>query len=262
MSSLTSPKAVANFSGPPCVVQFLPGVVYPSEGTVRREAGRQHMRAVLIYWLARNGWSHPNLERLATWALNEPGALHTSQISHIRNGKMRMVGSKPLDALGAINLCVWAYQNDRQLLRRMGAAPVTAQIEELIERAEPLLNPHTGQPLDQGALMMLYQGYLRLPQVVGGTEDNADLEKASLALGRFLAQQIQASGRDFITAKEVIEGVTPEPAMARKLIAVAAGLDTYDPEELRRDMVEVCAAVEALSGQPWTPARLLEELTR
>ena len=40
----------------------------------------------MIYWLAQNEWSHPIFEYLAAWALNEEGALHTSQVSHIQNG--------------------------------------------------------------------------------------------------------------------------------------------------------------------------------
>ena len=99
------------------------------------------MSAVMIYWLAQNGWSHPAVETLAVWALNEEGVVHTSQISHIRNGKMRMMGVKTLDAFGAINLAVWAFQNDRALLEKMGAAVVTSRIEDLIREAICIKDP-------------------------------------------------------------------------------------------------------------------------
>ena len=50
----------------------------------RRDFGKQHTSAVLVYWLSRNDWSHPNLELLANWALDEEGALHnkTKRIMH------------------------------------------------------------------------------------------------------------------------------------------------------------------------------------
>ena len=90
------------------------------------------MSAALIHWLDQNRWSHPNLQDLACWALDEEGALHTSQVSHIRNGKMRMIGVKTMDALGAINLAVWAYRENPSLLKRLGIHSVPERIEEKI----------------------------------------------------------------------------------------------------------------------------------
>ena len=87
----------------------------------RREAGRVHMSATMIHWLARNDWSHPTFVALANWAMNEDAVMHTSQASHIRNGKTRMIGLKSLDAFGTINLAVWAYHNNKKLLKK--AAP-------------------------------------------------------------------------------------------------------------------------------------------
>lgn len=243
------------------LVQFAEDRTYSDDSRTRRELGRQHMSAAMIYWLSRNGWSHPNLEVLASWALNEPGVLHTSQVSHIRNGKMRMMGVKTLDAFGAINIAVWAYQQSREAFDRLHCATVTAQIQQLIEHAEVLLNPYTGEPIDQGDWMMLYLGYLQLQGVVGGPQGDADLVKASAAIGRFVASCIASSGHDFIEAKELFELAFPERERAHKLVAVAAGLDAYDPEELRCDVVDICRALSHL-GDTWTPQRLLERLSR
>ena len=57
--------------------------------------------------------SHPEMaaRRLGR---NEAGNLHTSQISHLRNQKMRMLGVKSLDALGRINTSAYAFRNDRR----------------------------------------------------------------------------------------------------------------------------------------------------
>ncbi len=112
------------------------------DNVLRRELGRQHMSSVMIYWLDRNNWSHPDFTLLAAWALNEEGALHDSQVSHIRNGKMRMMGVKSLDAFGAINQAVWAYNQDREAFRQMGCATVTEKVERLItEQLESVFTP-------------------------------------------------------------------------------------------------------------------------
>lgn len=231
----------------------------PKENSERRELGRQHTSAAMIFWLARNQWSHPNLEDLAAWALNEEGAIHTSQISHIRNGKMRMMGVKTLDAFGAINLAVWAYHHDREALKTLGVATITDKIQGLIEFAEPIMNPNTDEPLDAGGWMNLYLGYLRIPGVVGGAKGDIDFEKAVNGLGRYVSRVISQSGKDFIEARPVLER-SMGPDDAQKLIAVAAGLGTYSSTELAATMAKICEALERLDGQRRTPEGMVADL--
>jgi len=242
------------------LVQLRPDSSYPPDGGIRRERGKAHMSATMIYWLARNGWSHPNLELLATWALNEPGVLHTSQVSHIRNAKMRMVGLKTLDSFGSINIAIWAYQNSRSAFDKLATGTVTAQIENLIKNAEVLINPATGEPLDQGGWMLLYLGYLRLDDVVGGAQGDEALAVASLGIGRLVSEQIARSGVGFVEARKLFGESFECEGGAYKLVAVAAGLDHYEPESLRRDIPEICSALRSIGGT-WTPKSLVEELS-
>ena len=93
-------------------------------GAERREAGRLHFGEALLFLLRHV--SHPQLSELADWACNEPGNLHTSQISHMRNNKVRMLGTKAVDALGRINQAAWVH-------RHTGLTGCPAASERLIQ---------------------------------------------------------------------------------------------------------------------------------
>ena len=232
-----------------------------ADNAERREDGRQHMSAVMIHWIAQNRWSHPILEELATWALQEEGALHTSQISHIRNGRMRMLGVKTVDALGAINLALWAYQQgDRPLLKVLGTAPLSPRIEELLVDAVPLIDPRSEAPLSQGGFMELYLGYVHIPGVIGGGSSATDLASLAEKLGPYLEAVIRASGVDFIEARQAFAKALGDEAKAKKLVAAAAGLDTLSAEELSTQVQAICAGLERIDGKARTPEELAQEL--
>ena len=213
----------------------------------RRDFGKQHTSAVLVYWLSRNDWSHPNLELLANWALDEEGALHTSQISHIRNGRMRMLGVKTIDALGAINLATWAYHHDKALLKELGTGQLTAKIEELLLDAEAVIDPRTNEPLTQGGWMELYLGYIKVPGVVGGASNTQDFAKAAAQLGTYIEKVIRDSGKDFGSAKSVF-AKTLNQTKATRMIAAAAHLEEFTADEVTGEINNICEALEALDG--------------
>ena len=229
------------------------------DNAARREFGKQHMSACVIYLLAQNQWSHPILEELAEFALGEPGALHTSQVSHIRNGRMRMLGVKTVDALGAINVATWAYHNDRDLLKNMGTGQLTARIEELLKDAKPILDPETNMPIDAGGWINLYLGYIQIPGVVGGAGSGSTAEAAS-QIGSFIEKTIKASGKDFMEAKALFASATDD-AKARKMIAAAASIDSYSADELTADINGICAALKALDGKDREPQAVVAALT-
>lgn len=132
----------------------------------RRELGKAHFALALRQWMKRNSWSNLNLQRLAEWALDEQPVLHTSQISHLINNKTVHLGVKPCDALGQINLVIWAKQQNREdLVKILGPAPVSPGIQELIQDAEPMINPYLDLPLDQKGWLDVFLGNIKLPGV-------------------------------------------------------------------------------------------------
>lgn len=230
------------------------------DNAARRESGKQHMSAVVIYLLAQNQWSHPILEKLANWALGEEGALHASQVSHIRNGRMRMLGVKTIDALGAINVGTWAYHNDKKLLKEMGTAQLTADIEELLKDAKPILDPVTDQPLDAGGWMNLYLGYIQINGVVGGA-GSVSTEAAAKAIGQYIEKTVKDSGKDFMEAKALFSDAIDDADKARKMIAVAASIDSYTADELTADIENICKALTAIDGKKRDPEAVVAALS-
>lgn len=230
------------------------------ENEQRREMGRRHMSATMIFWLAQCGWSHPAFEAMAAWALDEDGALHTSQVSHIRNGRMRMLGMKSLDAFGAVNLAVWAYHHDKPLLKDLGCGVIDAKIEGYLQDAIAILDPETKMPLDVGGWMNLYLGYIQIPEVVGGAQGDESFEGIASSFGNYIAKSIAGSGKTPIEAKEIFFKSFDDEARATKLVMVGSGLDTYNTTELQRDFPAICAALSKLDGRARSPHDLIVEL--
>ena len=256
------PEVLAPETAEATASQVLPALVrkgISKDNAERREAGRVHMSATMIHWLARNDWSHPTLVNLACWAMNEDAVMHTSQASHIRNGKTRMIGLKSLDAFGTINLAVWAYHNNKRLLKKLGVGQITAEIEAHIRDAEWIENPITGLPLDQGGWMCLYLGYIKIPNVVGGPKGDEQFALATARLGTYVQNAIAQSGKDFPAATSVFcEQLGVE--RGSRLIQVALGLQPYEATELQRDLREICDALSRLDGKKRTPETVIQQL--
>lgn len=129
----TAAKGATTAKGWP--TSFPDGSLLQLPGEARREQGRSHFTDALVQLLRHV--SHPQLSELADWACNEAGNLHTSQISHLRNSKMRMLGIKCVDALGRINQAAWAYHHQPALMSQLGTAPLTPRLESILKGYAP-----------------------------------------------------------------------------------------------------------------------------
>ena len=239
------------------------------DNELRRDKGKHHISSLMIWWFAKNEWSHPIFSELADWALNENGSVHPSQLSHIRNKKMRMMGLKVIDAFGAVNIAIYAYQQDKaqgrtgsdRLVSRLGTATITAQVESWIENATCIINPITGEPLDQGGFVMAYMGFIKIPGVINGAvQNNQDLEGLAKQVGKLLQQVITESGKTIWECGEIASSIYHDEVRARKFVAVATGLDSYTSIEIQRDITEICLLVSAITDTEVSPDRLVEKL--
>lgn len=238
-----------------------PAPSQPQTNEQRRQRGRSHTSAVLVYWLSRNGWSHPNFELLAKWALNEEGALHPSQLSHLRNAKTKLMGVKCLDSLGAVNLAIWAKKNnEKELLKILGTGTASAQIEDLIRDAEVLMNPNTGLPVDQADFMSIYLGYLVLPEVVNGPEGDPGFQEVVDHFGQYISSVLEAKGITIGEANAHLAKATGNPQLAETLMLAACGLKPIDANQLTQQFQAICQALTTLDGKKRDPMSVVTEI--
>lgn len=230
-----------------------------STGDQRRDAGRGHFTAVLSFML--KDVSHPEMALLADWATNEPGCLHTSQLSHLRNQRMRMLGVKSLDALGRINISAHAFKTDRKgAFRSLDTASTTTRIEEILDRFDPVLNPETGEPLDAGGLMMVYLGYLELPELVPAEAiEDAALAAAAKRLGGWVEDLLEEKGLKFRDGLALIKAKWPGSNDGRdQFCQVVAGMADYTTEQLRTDLDNIAATITDLIDEDISGEELVE----
>lgn len=231
-----------------------------STGEGRRESGRTHFTKLLSYQL--KDISHPEMSGLADWALNEPGCLHTSQLSHLRNAKMRMLGVKSLDALGRINQAAHLFKTgDRKGLKALNTAQTTAKIEETLSRYEPVLHPETGAAMDAGDLMMVYLGYIELDLFKG--EDTAkDWAKCAGNLGEWIEDLLEERGVRTREALAMIKNAWQGSDAGRdRFCLVVAGVETIDEKDLPELWSDITTALHPVLDEDISADDLFESVT-
>ncbi len=232
-----------------------------STGDSRREAGRSHFTNLLGFMLSNV--SHPEMAALADWACNEAGNLHTSQISHLRNQKMRMLGVKSLDALGRINTSAYAFKTDRKgAFRQLDTATTSPKIEEVLERFEPIVHPDTDKPLDSGDLMMVYLGYLQLPELVPAAAVNdAAISSAAKNIGPWVESLLEERGLKFRDGLQLLKDKWTGSDSGRDLFcSVVAGMADYKIDQLRNDLDHIAACIAGLLDEDMTSEELVEAI--
>lgn len=255
-----------------CIPQYGDGYEACASNEIRRESGRNHVSSLMIWWFAKNEWSHPIFSELADWALNETGSVHPSQLSHIRNRKMRMMGLKVIEAFGAVNLAVFAYQDDKRtgakgsesLLNRLGVRTVTQQIESWIEHATVIVNPVTKEPVWQADFMGIYLGYIKIAGVLNGHTDHdpKKMDQIASEIGSYLAEAIRNSPCDIWSASIIAQKIFGDDSRSKKFVGVATGLDTYLGLELQRDITEIAMIISEITNNDVTPDQLLATVIR
>jgi hypothetical protein len=226
----------------------------------RREAGHRHFSEVMEALLRRI--SHPQLSELASWACNDSGTLHTSQISQMRNNKTRILGTKAIDALGRINQAAWVARHQPQWLQALGCGPITPRIQLLLGAYEPLVDPLSLEPLGSGALLEIFLGLRRLPIIVPRTLRPAEAKRLAEHLGDWLEEQIRARELSFREAcRRLQEAWSGEQAGAKRLVRVLAGLENYSAKQLADDWERIAVAIQSLLGLEPDVWALADELS-
>jgi hypothetical protein len=216
----------------------------------RRQAGQEHFTEVFLAML--QSVSHPQLSALADWACNDSGTLHTSQISLMRNNKLRMLGTKAVDVLGRVNQMAWAAIHHPELLPRLGCAPLSPQIEKILSAYKPLVDPVSNEPLGSGAFLEIYLGLRRLPIQWPRSLEAKEAERLVERLVDWLEGELQTRNWSLREAGQRLqEAWGGEASGARRLVRVLAGLESYTAKQLIDGWEEIAAAVlQMLDHEP------------
>ena len=204
-----------------------------------------------MYWLSRNDWSS-NVELLAKWALNEESALHPSQLSHLRNGKTRLMGVKCWDALGRQPGGLGIPEQQKRSAGHP-AGPLSPQVESLVKHAEVLMNPNTGLPMDQSDWMSVCLGYMVLPDVVMAPKVTRTFRVDRF--GQYISNVLEAEGIGIGDATGMLAKATNNPQLAETLMLAAVGLKPLEANQLTTQFQAICRAPTVPDRKSATPCR-------
>jgi len=260
---------------PPPPPPIVPDSLSPGRQLASRRhlMGRQHLSAVLNFWLARSGLSHEQIGSIADWAMSEKGWLSSPQLSHLRNGSVVKPSHRNLDALGGANEAIWLWQRrgEQVCLRRYGPHSAYRIEDQLLNNAIWLHHPeHTDEALNYADFCDLQAGYLVLPYLGEVNLSPSEARALSQALADLfdrLAQERLSQGQTMREALDAVLAAYPSSASRDRrehLRSVILGSADYTKAELEKEMFFLAETVRTLRGLQegdYGPAELHAELS-
>jgi hypothetical protein len=228
----------------------------------RLAAGREVFARAITLLLTRNGMSHAVMAQASSWA-NPDGRnwLSTSQISYYRTQHNKILGPKPADALGQLNLALAMLAGDEseaaRALEHLGKPP--RSIAMLLEEPFYLRHPATMEPCNAGDLFMIWIGRLRPYELQ--QNQNPDAITFSADVSRMCQEWILSQG---LTLREGMEQLlrsypSKDAERLERLRAVVAGLATWDEAQVGQEIEALAAMVgKAIHGERFTARELME----
>lgn len=260
---------------PPPATPTVPDSLPPGRqlSSRRHLLGRQHLSAVLNFWLARSGLSHDQIGSIANWAMSEKGWLSSPQLSHLRNGSVVKPSHRNLDAIGGANEAIWLWQKrgPEVCMRRYGPHSAYRIEDAWLTDAIWLHHPvHTDEALCYADFCDLQAGYLMLPylgEVNLSPSETKALNQALADLFDRLAQERLGEGQSLRQALDTVLAAYPSTASRDRrehLRNVILGTADYTKAELEKELFMLAETVRTLRGLPegdYGPAELHAELS-
>jgi hypothetical protein len=260
---------------PPPPTATVPDSLPPGRQLASRRhlMGRQHLSAVLNFWLGRAGLSHEQLGSIADWAMSEKGWLSSPQLSHLRNGSVVKPSHKNLDSLGGANEAIWLWQRrgPEVCMRRYGPHSAYRIQDEWLSDAIWLHHPdHQDEALNYADFCDLQAGYLVLPYLGEVNLSPSEAKALSQALAELfdrLAQERMTEGQTMRQALDTVLAGYPSSASRDRrehLRDVILGTADYSRPELEKELFFLAETVRTLRGLPegeYGPAELHAELS-
>ena len=275
MKDTTSLRQALDLPELPPPPQTVPDSLPPGRQRASRRhvQGRQHLSAVLNFWLSRSGLSHEQLGSIADWAMSEKGWLSSPQISHLRNGSVVKPSHKSLDALGGANEAIWRWQNNglQECQKHYGPHSAYRIQDEWLSDAIWLHHPeNTNKAINYADFCCLQAGYLVLPYLGEVNLSPSEAKPLSQALADLfdrLAQERLAEGQSMRHALDAVLAAYPSTASRDRrehLRSVIMGSADYSRPELEKELsclAETVRALRGLSEGEYGPAELHAELS-
>lgn len=223
--------------------------------TERHIEGRDHTAVVLNWWIRRCGFTHTQLTALAAWVCGDSTWLQGSQLSHLRNGRMRTPQLKLLEGISAVNEAIASWQQDGQSIcvQKWGPLPSQAPSASELDQAIYLWHPEKGAetPLIFHDFCDLFAGRLRLTYV----------DEASVSPGqsRVISERIGEELDRWLLSKGGIRAGMPsllshypvaEAGRTAKLQQVIMGSDFYSSAELDDEAYALSELFSHIWGTP------------
>ncbi len=204
---------------------------------LRRKQGQEHLAEILNWWFTRNGLSHAQASAIAAWTTGERTALQTSQLSHLRNGRLSSPQLKVFEGLAALNeaLDSWQRQGPSWCIERWGPVPSRLFGGAALDAGTVLWHPeHQGErPLVFGDFCAAFAGFLKLDYIGEGPWSPSQCREMSDAISADLEAWLSQAG-GIRTGMARLKELYPEPGKAQwqKLQRVILGESTYSAAEL------------------------------
>lgn len=223
---------------------------------------------MLNTWLGQAGLSHDQVDLITNWALRESGKLSSSQMSHLRNARIKSPSPMIMEGLAALNSVIWRWQTQgsEACIALFGPYSTHNIQPEWLDHATWLPHPdHPDEPLCFGDFAELFVGYLELPSI-GVKLSVADGPELSRALAALLEDHWRQAGWGPTEGMGKILAAYPcdDADRRNRLTLVALGQADYSSEEFEDELNDLAGMIEALRDLPagsYGAADLHTELT-
>jgi hypothetical protein len=223
--------------------------------TERHIEGRDHTAAVLNWWLRRCGFTHAMTTALAAWVCGDHTWLQGSQLSHLRNNRMRTPQLKLFEGISAVNevVATWRQQGKEACISKWGPMPGEAPASECLDLAIYLWHPEGGEdtPLVFHDFCDLFAGRLRLPYVEEACVSPGQSKLISDRIGECLDRWMTERGGIRANMPVLLSFYpTKDHQRIARLQQVILNADSYSAVELDEELSALTELFVQLFGMP------------
>ena len=232
--------------------------------------GRQVLGAALAHLISRSGFVTAQLQKIASWGLNEPASLDQGLVSRIVNARHREgAGLRALISLEALNkvLHVWRTAGREEAWAQFGPPAPWGVRAEWLEEAIWLPHPDNPErPLELCDFVDILVGRLDLPYLGTARMISSDPNQLGEAVSELLNDVALKAGLGPREAMRAILTSYPPSSLDRRerLQAVVLGEAVLTAEDLDDELLAIAEVVRTLRRLPvgqYGPAELTAELS-